>query len=256
MAKQELNNLTPGSTKEQPEQGTGLEEEKKVTLPEKFKSTEELVKAYNELEKKSTKDNTEFGRQGERLAKLEGILETQEKAEEKIAGQTLPPQITAEERKAMEKRFRDDFQKDAIGTLHNFNRPYMEDARLANERATKLEGELATEKSKREEREMKELAAKARGTGETAKLFDEMTPKIQEELKKNKAWGGFENPPEAVFYHLLGKSTKTLARADDEGRESFVEGSSPVTEESKSNEALKKKMIQKIASTKGVSHLP
>ncbi|KKL22458.1 hypothetical protein LCGC14_2435230, partial [marine sediment metagenome] len=184
------------------------------------------------------------------------ILETQEKAEEKIAGQTLPPQITPEERKAMEKRFRDDFQKDAIGTLHNFNRPYMEDARLANERATKLESELATEKSFREEREMKELAAKARGTGENAKLFDEMTPKIQEELKKNKAWGGFENPPEAVFYHLLGKSTKTLARADDEGRESFVEGSSPVTEESKSDEALKKKMIQKIASTKGVSHLP
>lgn len=225
MVKQELNNPTPGSEEEQPKKGTELEKEKKeeVALPEKFKDStkEDVIKAYNELETHLGERDESTTQMRERLAKLEGILETQKEVEKK-----LPPQITPEERKAMEKQFRDDFQKDAIGTLHNFNRPYMEDARLANERAMKLESELATEKSKRKEREMSELTAKARGTGDKAKLFDEMTPKIQEELKNNKAWEGFDNPPEAVFYHLLGKSTKNLARIDDEDREAFVEGSS------------------------------
>jgi len=223
MAK-ELNNPTPSSDEEQLEKGTELEEGKKkeVTLPEKFKSTEELVKAYNELETHLGKRDETDTKMRERLAKLEGILETQKKADAR------PPEFTAEERTAMTKRFKEDFQKDPLIALHNFNAPFISDAQLARERADKLESELANEKSKREEREMRELAAKARGTGENAKLFDEMIPQIQEELKNNPIWRGFDNPYEAIFYNLKGKSTKNLARVDDAEAESFVEGSSTV----------------------------
>ena len=249
MAKQELNNPTPGSKEEQLEKGTELEEKKEVTLPEKFKSTEELVKAYNELEKDLTKRGTESSQMRERLAKLEGILETQKKPEQKL------PEITPEERTTMTKRFKDDFNKDPLVALQNFNAPFISDAQLARERTDKLEKELDDVKTKEEDRGMKELAAKARGTGENAKVFDEMIPQIQEELKNNPAWRGFDNPYEAIFYNLKGKSTKHLSRADDEDREAFVEGSSPVSEEDKSDNALRKKMVQKIVNTKGVSHL-
>ncbi len=244
-----LNNLTPGSEEEQPEQETELEKGKEeVSLPEKFKTTEELVKAYNELESHLGKRDETDTKMRERLAKLEGNLEAQQKVE------TRPPEITKEEQAAMTARFKTDFQKDPLVALHNFNAPFMQDARLSRERADNLEKELTDVKQREGLREMKELETKARGTGETAKLFDDMIPQIQEELK-NKVWKGFENPPEAVFYHLLGKSTKTLARADEEDRESFVEGSSSVIKESKSDAALKKKMVDKIANTKGVSHL-
>jgi len=254
MAK-ELNNPTPGSTEEQPKEGTELEEGKKkeekeeVTLPEKFKTTEELVKAYNELEQHLGKRDETNDQMRERLAKLEGILETQKKVERKL------PEITKEERDAMTARFKEDFNKDPLVALHNFNAPFIQDARLSREQAEKLEKELTDIKQKEKGREMRELAAKARGTGDKAKLFDEMIPQIQDELKNNKVWEGFDNPPEAVFYHLLGKSTKNLARVDDADREAFVEGSSPVSEEDKSDDALRKKMIQKIKNTRGVAHL-
>jgi len=251
MANKELNNPTPGSEEEQPIEGTELEEgkEEEVTLPEKFKSTEELVKAYNELESELTKRGTESGQMRERMAKLEGILEAQRKPEARS------PVITAEERATMTKRFKEDFQKDPLIALHNFNAPFISDAQMARERADKLEKELGTYKEKQEQREMKELAARARGTGENAKTFDEMIPQIQNELKKNPAWRNFDNPYEAIFYNLKGRSVKHLARVDDEDREAYVEGSSPVTKEAKSDAALKKKMVQKIASTRGVSHL-
>jgi len=254
MAK-ELNNPTPGSTEEQPKEGTELEEGKKkeekeeVTLPEKFKTTEELVKAYNELEQHLGKRDETNDQMRERLAKLEGILETQKKVERKL------PEITKEERDAMTARFKEDFQKDPLIAWRNMNAPLYNDIRVANERAEKVERELADIKQKEKGREMRELAAKARGTGDKAKLFDEMIPQIQDELKNNKVWEGFDNPPEAVFYHLLGKSTKNLARVDDADREAFVEGSSPVSEEDKSDDALRKKMIQKIKNTRGVAHL-
>lgn len=253
MAK-ELNNPTPGSDEEQLEKGTELEEGKKekkeeVTLPEKFKTTKELVKAYNELEQHLGKRDETNDQMRERLAKLEGILETQKKGERKL------PEITKEERDAMTARFKEDFNKDPLVALHNFNAPFMQDARLSRERAEKLEKELTDVKQKDRKREMRELAAKARGTGDKAKLFDEMIPQIQDELKNNKVWEGFDNPPEAVFYHLLGKSTKNLARVDDADRESFVEGSSVVSEEDKSDDALRKKMVDKIKNTKGVAHL-
>ena len=245
-----LNNLTPGSEEEQPEQETELEKGKEeVSLPEKFKTTEELVKAYNELESHLGKRDETDTKMRERLAKLEGNLEAQQKVE------TRPPEITKEEQAAMTARFKTDFQKDPLVALHNFNAPFMQDARLSRERGDKLEKELTDVKQIERIRVMKELETKARGTGENAKLFDEMIPQIQKELETNKAWKGFENPPEAVFYHLLGKSTKTLARADEEDRESVVEGSSSVIKESKSDAALKKKMVDKIANTKGVSHL-
>ncbi len=253
----ELNNPTPGSEEEQLEEGTELEEGKKqkeeVALPEKFKDSKnplkDVVKAYSELEKKSTKDSTQLGKQGERLAKLEGIAEAQQKVETRL------PEITPEQRTAMTKRFKDDFQKDPLVALHNFNAPFMEDVRLTRERAEKLQKELDDVKLKEEGRGMRELAAKARGTGDGAKLFDEMIPDIQEELKKNPAWRGFDNPYEAIFYNLKGKSTKNLARVDDEGRESFVEGSSMVSEEDKSDATLKKKWVDKVVKTKGVAHL-
>jgi len=251
----ELNNPTPDPEEEESEKGTELKEgkdkEKKeeVALPEKFKTTEELVKAYNELESHLGKRDETDTKMRERLAKLEGIQETQEKAKAR------PPEFTKEERVAMTKQFKDDFNKDPLIALHNFNAPFIQDARLSKERADKLEKELSDVKQKGEEREMRELAAKARGIGDNAKLFDEMIPEIQDELKKNPAWRNFDNPYEAIFYNLKGKSTKNLARADDEDREAFVEGSSPITEEQKSDDALRKKMVKKIASTKGVAHL-
>jgi len=253
MAKK-LNNPTTGSTEEQPIKGTELDEgkekeKKEVTLPEKFKTTEELVKAYNELEQHLGKRDETNDQMRERLAKLEGILETQKKVERKL------PEITKEERDAMTARFKEDFQKDPLIAWRNMNAPLYNDIRVANERAEKVERELADIKQKEKGREMRELAAKARGTGDKAKLFDEMIPQIQDELKNNKVWEGFDNPPEAVFYHLLGKSTKNLARVDDADREAFVEGSSPVSEEDKSDDALRKKMIQKIKNTRGVAHL-
>ena len=250
-----LNNPTPDSEEEQSEKGTELEEGKKkeekeeVALPEKFKTTEELVKAYNELEGHLGKRDETDTKMRDRLAKLEGILETQKKAEVKL------PEITKEEREGMETRFRTDFNKSSLTALHNFNAPLREDIRLANERADKLAKELDNVKEKQDDREMRELAAKARGAGDNAKLFDEMIPQIQDELKKTPAWRNFDNPYEAIFYNLKGKSTKNLARVDDADREAFVEGSSPVSEEDKSDAAMKKKMVDKIAKTKGVAHL-
>jgi len=255
MAKQELNNPTPDPKEEQSEKGTELEENKdkekkeEVALPEKFKTTEELVKAYNELEQHLGKRDETNDQMRERLAKLEGILETQKKAEQKS------PEITPEERASMTKQFKDDFNKDPLVALHNFNAPFIQDTRLSRERADKLEKELVDFKQKEEGREMRELAAKARGIGDNAKLFDEMIPQIQDELKKTPAWRGFDNPYEAIFYNLKGRSTKNLARVDDADVESHVEGSSVVSEEDKSDDALKKKMVQKIASTRGVAHL-
>ena len=224
----ELNNPTPDSKEEQSEKGTELEEGKKkeekeeVALPEKFKTTEELVKAYNELEGHLGKRDETDTKMRDRLAKLEGILETQKKAEVKL------PEITKEEREVMTERFKTDFNKDPLVALQNFNAPFMEDARLSRERADKLAKELDDVRERGKKRDMRELAAKARGTGDNAKLFDDMTPQIQEELKNNKVWEGFDNPPQAVFYHLLGKSTKNLARVDDADVESHVEGSSDV----------------------------
>jgi len=228
----ELNNPAPDSEEEQSEKGTELEEgkekeEKKeeVALPEKFKTTEELVKAYNELESHLGKRDETDTKMRDRLSKLEGILETQEKAKVK------PPEITKEERVAMTKQFKDDFNKDPLIALHNFNAPFIQDARLSRERADKLAKELDDVKEKQDDREMRELAAKARGTGDNAKLFDEMIPQIQDELKKNPAWRNFDNPYEAIFYNLNRKSTKNLVSVVDEDREALVEGSSPITED-------------------------
>lgn len=228
----ELNNPTPDSKEEQSEKGTELEEGKKeekkeeVALPEKFKGSKnplkDVLKAYNVLEDDLRRRGIESGQREERLAKLEGIVETQKKAEVKL------PEITKEQRGAMIDRFKDDFIKDPLMAMQNFNAPLYEDIRLSRDRADKLEKELGDYRGKQKKREMRELAAQARGTGETAKKFDELMPKIQEELKNNKAWEGFDNPPEAVFYHLLGKSTKNLARVDDADVESHVEGSSDV----------------------------
>ncbi len=246
MAK-ELNNPTTGSKEEKPEKGTELEkgtekEKEEVALPEKFKGSKnplkDVVKAYSELEKKSTKDSTQLGKQGERLAKLEGIAEVQKKVEQRL------PEITKEQRDAMTARFKADFQKDPLSAMHNFNAPYMQDARIANERAEKLEKELGDVKHKDKKREMRELAAKARGTGDNAKLFDDMIPQIQDELTNNKVWEGFDNPPEAVFYHLLGKSTKNLARVDDADVESHVEGSSDVIPDGDKKKEYTKKIVK------------
>jgi len=236
----ELNNPTPGSAEEQPEKGTELEEKKdkeEVALPEKFKTTEELVKAYNVLEDDLRKRGIESTQTKERLAKLEGVEEARQKTEAKL------PEITQEQREAMEKQFRTDFQKSGLTALHNFNAPLYEDARLSRERMDKLQKELDDYRGKDKKREMRDLAAKARGTGETAKKFDEMIPQIQEELKTNKAWEGFDNPPEAVFYHLLGKSTKHLARVDDADVESHVEGSSTVIPDKNKNKDYRKKIV-------------
>lgn len=244
MAKK-LNNLTPGSGKEQPEKGTELEKgkEEEVTLPEKFKDSKnplkDVLKAYGELESHLGERDETDTQMRDRLAKLEGVEEARQKAE-----QHRLPEITPEQRAVMTDRFKKDFQKDPLVALHNFNAPFMQDVRLTRERADKLQVELDDYKGKQKKQDMRQLAARARGTGETAKRFDELTPQIQEELKTNKAWEGFDNPPEAVFYHLLGKSTKNLARVDDADVESHVEGSSDVIPDTDKSKDYRKKIIK------------
>ena len=240
----ELNNPTPDSDKEQSEKGTELEKKEKeeVALPDKFKGSKnplkDVLKAYNVLENDLRKRGITDGQTKERLAKLEGVEEARQKAEVRL------PEITKEERGAMIDRFKDDFIKDPLIAMQNFNAPLYDDVRMTRERADKLQKELNDVKLKQEKRDMRELAIKARGTGDNAKLFDEMTPQIQEELKTNKAWEGFDNPPEAVFYHLLGKSTKHLARVDDADVESHVEGSSDVIPDTDKNKDYRKQIIK------------
>lgn len=231
----ELNNPTPGSEEEQLEKGTELEEGKKeeIALPEKFKDSKnplkDVLKAYGELESHLGERDKTDTQMRDRLAKLEGVEEARQKVEQtQKKAEVKLPEITKEQRDAMTERFKTDFNKDPLMAMQNFNAPLYEDIRISRDRADKLATELDDVKQRGKKRDMRELAAKARGTGDNAKLFDDMTPQIQDELKNNKVWEGFDNPPQAVFYHLLGKSTKNLARVDDTDVESHVEGSSDV----------------------------
>ena len=120
MKDEKLNNPASGSKKEQPEKGTEVDEKDKggeKLLAGKFKSPEELVKAYENLEADSTRKSQEVSEIKQRQAKLEGMLEMQQKQAQKA------PQISAEEYQKMERLFKDDFTEDSLKALANFNRP-------------------------------------------------------------------------------------------------------------------------------------
>jgi len=125
-------------------------------------------------EKEKTKGQQENAKLRERIAKLEGMMESQKKPS--------VPRITPEEKKEMEGRFRQDFQTSGIDTLHNFIWPYMEDARIAKEEVLRLRQEF------QEKEEMKQravgLVEKARQ--EDPEGFDVLKPAIEKELRENK----------------------------------------------------------------------
>jgi len=215
-----LNNLDPGSeegtTKDKTE-GDKKDEGGKELIAGKFKSQDDLLRAYQELEVRDTKRSQEFSDTKERLAKLEGIAEAQKKPD-------VPLPLTADERKAMAEKFKEDFNKDPLVALHNFVSPYSEDARLAREEITTLKEENKRMKKTQGGQEARFLAEVARR--EDPELFDKIEPDIEKELREDKNLANYDNPYIAAKYKVLGKSYKNLAKTTDADRESHVEGSS------------------------------
>ena len=233
---EKLNNPTPGSEEEKPEKGTEEErlDEGGEKLQGKFKSEKDKAKSYGEIEKSYTKSQQDNAELRIKLAKFEGRDEEREKQIPKI------PQVTPEERKKMEDQFRQDFNKDALGTLFNYQRPFIERLNRQEEELGKLRNDHNTLSTREQKKEALDLADSARSEDPTG--FAELEESIDKELRENETWSRFENPFQAVFYHLKGKSTTKLAKSDDAERRSFVEGSSDVPPE----KDKKKQYVQKI----------
>lgn len=224
MKDKKLNNPAPGSEKEQPKEGTELEKKDEggeKLLAGKFKSQDELLKAYQTLEADNTRKSQEASRVGERVAKLEGMLEMQQKQAQRA------PQITVEERKKMQEKFKEDFNADPLTALYNVNRPYVEEINRQREELQAVRDGIDRERERRGE--LVGLADKARE--EDAELFDKLKPEIEKELREDGNLAKYENPYTAAFYKVVGKSYRTLAKGTDAERESFVEGPSPVPPE-------------------------
>jgi len=248
MKDEKSNNLVPGSDEGTTKDKTGLDEKDEggeKLLAGKFKSEEELVKAYQNLEVESTRKSQEASEVGERVAKLEGMLEMQKQAQR-------APEITAEERQKMQLKFKEDFNEDPLTALFNYQRPYVEEINRLREEQKMFRDEVHSERERRGE--LVGLADKART--EDPELFDKLKPEIEKELREDTNLGRYENPYAAAFCKVRGKSYRTLAKGTDAERESFVEGPSPVPPEEESLEGLKKKMVEKIKKSKSnVSHL-
>lgn len=241
MAEEKLNNPAPGSEKEQPKEGTGLDKKDEggeKLLAGKFKSEEELVKAYQNLEADSTRKSQEASEVKERIAKLEGMLEMQQKqAQESV------PQITEEEYKKMTENFKQDFD-DPLRALNNFNRPLRNEIERTREELRALKEEIYQRDARRSQ--LAGLADEARK--EDPKLFEELKPDIEKELREDTNLAKYENPYQAAFYKVLGKSYKRLAKGTDAERESHVEGSSPVPPEAgklTKEQAYKRYVVEK-----------
>jgi len=233
----ELNNPNPDSQGEQSVKGTEgerLDEGGKKLIAGKFKSQDELIKAYEKVENELTRKSQESSTIKEKLAKLEGRIEEREKQTQKT------PQISPEERKKMQKQFKDDFNEDPLTALFNYQRPYIDELSRQREEMEKLRNEHNTLSVREQKKELLSLARDARS--EDPKGFDELKSSIEKELRENETWAGFENPYQAVYYHLKGKSTRKLARSDDAERRSFTEGSSDVPPE----KDAKKQYVQTI----------
>jgi len=240
----ELNNLETGSeegtTKDKTE-GDKKDEGGK-DLPEKFKSKEAHDASYQELEAARTKDRQEISTLRERLAKLEGAAEAQKKQP------TGPPPLTEEQRQAMSERFKEDFNKDPLPALHNFVSPYTEEARLAREEVAKLREENETIKKTVGDQNAVFLAGLARQ--EDPKLFDQLKPEIDKELREDKNLLNYENPYEAAFNKVAGKSYKKLAKMTDAEREAFVEGPSQEPPKTDKKKAYVKKIVDAKVTTR------
>ncbi|TET13403.1 hypothetical protein E3J84_00095 [Candidatus Aerophobetes bacterium] len=248
MADKKLNNPTPGSGKEQPEKGTGLDEKSKggeELLAGKFKSEEAKVKSYEELEKRHTEDRQEVSGLKERLAKLEGMQEMQQRQAQRA------PQITAEEYQKMNANFKDDFTEDSLRALANFNRPLSGEVERQREELQALKDEMRSERERRGE--LVGLADKARK--EDPELFDKLKPEIEKELREDANLARYENPYTAAFCKVRGQSYRSLAKGTDAERESFVEGSSLVPPEKKGLDALKDKYKKEVIEAKDTSRL-
>ena len=233
-----LNNLEPGSeegtTKDKTE-GDKKDEGGKATA-DKFKSKEAEDKSYAHIEAAFTKSQQENAELRERMAKLEGYAEAQKKQP------TGPPPLTEEQRQAMTERFKEDFNKDPLPALHNFVSPYTEEARLAREEVAKLREENEAIKKTQGNQKAVFLAGLARQ--EDPKLFDELKPEIDKELREDKNLANYENPYEAAFNKVAGRSYKKLAKMTDAEREAFVEGSSPEPPKTDKNKAYVQKIIK------------
>ena len=223
-----LNNLEPGSeegtTKDKTE-GDKKDEGGDKLIGGKFKSQKDLLEAYQQLEATNTQTNQKLVDTNERVTKLEGIAEAQKKP-------SGPPPLTEEQRQAMSERFKEDFNKDPLPALHNFVSPYTEEARLAREEVAKLREENEVIKKTQGNQEAVFLAGLARQ--EDSKLFDELKPEIDKELREDKNLANYENPYEAAFNKVAGRSYKKLAKMSDAEREAHLEGSSsePPTDKS------------------------
>lgn len=241
-----LNNLDTGSeegtTKDKTE-GAKKDEGGDKLIGGKFKSQEDLLEAYHQLEATNTQTNQKLVDTNERVAKLEGYAEAQKKEP------TGPPPLTEEQRQAMSERFKEDFNKDPLPALHNFVNPYTEEARLAREEVAKLRVENEAIKKTQGDQNAVFLAGLARQ--EDPKLFDQLKPEIDKELREDKNLINYENPYEAAFNKVAGRSYKKLAKMSDAEREAFVEGASP--EPPKTDK--KKAYVQKIVSARDNTRL-
>jgi len=241
-----LNNLEPGPTEGQPKdktEGDKKDEGGDKLIGGKFKSQEDLLEAYHQLEATNTQTNQKLVDTNERVAKLEGMAEAKKKEP------SGPPPLTAEQRKAMEERFKEDFKEDALLALHNFVSPYTEDARLAREELLKLRNENEAIKKTVGDQNAVFLAGLARQ--EDSELFDKLKPEIDKELREDENLLNYENPYEAAFNKVLGKSYKKLAKMSDTEREAFVEG--PSQEPPKIDK--KKAHVQKIVAARDNTRL-
>jgi len=240
MKDEKSNNLVPGSEEGTTKDKTGLDEKDKggeKLLAGKFKSEEELVKAYQNLEADNTRKSQEASKLGERLAKLEGAQEMLQKQAQKA------PQITAEERQKMQEKFKEDFNADPLTALYHYQRPYVEEINRLREEQKMFRDESRRERERRGE--LVGLADKARE--EDPEIFDKLKPEIEKELREDPNLGRYENPYTAAFYKVVGKSYRSLAKGTDAERESFVEGSSLVPPEGKltKEQAFKNYVIEK-----------
>lgn len=236
----ELNNPNPGSQGEQPAKGTEGDrlDDEGGKLEGKFKSEKDKAKSYEEVEKAFTKSQQDNATLKERLAKLEGKFEEREKIAKKA------PEITPEEHKKMDKQFKDDFTEDSITALYNYNRPFIDQLNRQQEELDKMRNEQTSLTEREQKKELISLAREARS--DDPQGFDELKDSIEKELRGNETWARFENPYQAVYYHLKGKSTSKLAKSDDAERKSFVEGSSEVPPE----KDKKKQYVNKILKAK------
>ena len=224
-----LNNLDTGSkegtTKDKTE-GDKKDEGGKELIGGKFESQEDLLQAYQQLEAGETKKSQELADTKDRVTKLEGMAEAQRKEP------PMPAMPTKEEMEHSNELFKGDFNTGPLMALHNQQQPIFQRLELIEKENQMLRESQESMGTAQEKRDATFQAGLARQ--EDPELFDKFLPEIQKELSEDKNLANYENPYEAAFNKVAGRSYKKLAKMSDAEREAHLEGpsSEPPTDKS------------------------